>query len=151
MKQSDLISAFIKELLEAQNGDVELGRNELAQRFNVVPSQINYVITSRFTPEHGYIIESRRGGGGYIRIHRVEYSDKNARIMHIINSIGKTLSNMDAALFLKNMEDNEYISPQAHKIIRAAVSDNELSVVSPSERDEPRASILKNILLVLKG
>ena len=109
MKQSDLISAFIKELLEAQNGDVELGRNELAQRFNVVPSQINYVITSRFTPEHGYIIESRRGGGGYIRIHRVEYSDKNARIMHIINSIGKTLSNMDAALFLKNMEDNEYI------------------------------------------
>ncbi len=151
MKQSDLISAFIKELLEAQNGDVELGRNELAQRFNVVPSQINYVITSRFTPEHGYIIESRRGGGGYIRIHRVEYSDKNARIMHIINSIGKTLSNMDAALFLKNMEDNEYISPQAHKIIRAAVSDNALSVVSPSERDEARASILKNILLVLKG
>ncbi len=151
MKQSDLISAFIKELLEAQNGDVELGRNELAQRFNVVPSQINYVITSRFTPEHGYIIESRRGGGGYIRIHRVEYSDKNARIMHIINSIGKTLSNMDAALFLKNMEDNEYISPQAHKIIRAAVSDNALSVVSPSERDETRASILKNILLVLKG
>ena len=151
MKQSDLISAFIKELLEAQNGDVELGRNELAQRFNVVPSQINYVITSRFTPEHGYIIESRRGGGGYIRIHRVEYSDKNARIMHIINSIGKTLSNMDAALFLKNMEDNEYISPQAHKIIRAAVSDNALSVVSPSECDEARASILKNILLVLKG
>ena len=71
--------------------------------------------------------------------------------MHIINSIGKTLSNMDAALFLKNMEDNEYISPQAHKIIRAAVSDNALSVVSPSERDETRASILKNILLVLKG
>ncbi|PWM46814.1 MAG: CtsR family transcriptional regulator [Clostridiales bacterium] len=151
MKQSDIISAFIKDLLESQNGIIELGRNELAQRFNVVPSQINYVITSRFTPEHGYIIESRRGGGGYIRIRQVEYSDKNAQIMHIINSIGKTLTNLDAALFLKNMEDNGYITLQTHRLIRAATSDNALSVVSPSERDEVRASILKNILLVLKG
>ena len=151
LRQSDLISAFIKNLLEAQNGNIELCRNELAQRFNVVPSQINYVITSRFTPEHGYIIESRRGGGGYIRISQVEYSDKNAQIMHIINSIGKSLTNLDAALFLKSMEDNGYISAQAHRLIRAATSDNSLSIISPPERDEVRATILKNILLVLKG
>ena len=70
MKSSDIISAFIKQLLEQSDGIVELQRNELAQHFNVVPSQISYVITSRFTPEHGYITESRRGGGGCIRIRR---------------------------------------------------------------------------------
>ena len=151
MKASDIISGFIMELLEQSGGNVELQRNELAQHFNVVPSQINYVITSRFTPEHGYIIESRRGGGGYIRIKRVQYNDKSARIMHIINSIGKSVNQFDAFLFLKNMEDNGYITPENHKLIRAAVSDTTLSVVPTDLRDTLRAVIMKNMLLVLKG
>ena len=103
MKTSDLISAFIKQLLEQQGGNVELRRNELAQQFDVVPSQVSYVITSRFTPEHGYVTESHRGGGGYIRIRQVEYNDGNARIMHIVNSIGKSVNMFDTELFLKNM------------------------------------------------
>ena len=64
MRSSDIITAFIMEMLESEGGELELKRNELAQHFNVVPSQINYVISSRFTPEMGYLIESKRGGGG---------------------------------------------------------------------------------------
>ena len=149
MKSSDLISAFIKQLLEQQGGNVELRRNELAQQFDVVPSQVSYVITSRFTPEHGYVTESHRGGG-YIRIRQVEYNDGNARIMHIVNSIGKSVNMFDTELFLKNMEDYGYISPQAHIIIKAATSDNALSSVPQENRDEVRAAILKNCLLSLK-
>lgn len=150
MKSSDLISAFIKQMLEQQGGNVELRRNELAQRFDVVPSQVSYVITSRFTPEHGYVTESHRGGGGYIRIRRVEYNDGNARIMHIVNSIGKSVNMFDAGLFLKNMEEYGYISPQAHIIIRTATSDNALASVPQENKDEVRAAILKNCLLSLK-
>ena len=150
MKSSDLISAFIKQMLEQQGGNVELRRNELAQRFDVVPSQVSYVITSRFTPEHGYVTESHRGGGGYIRIRRVEYNDGNARIMHIVNSIGKSVNMFDAGLFLKNMEEYGYISPQAHIIIRAATSDNALASVPQENKDEVRVAILKNCLLSLK-
>lgn len=69
---TDRIEAFICELTKAEDGWVELGRNELAGIFNCVPSQINYVISTRFTPERGYAVESRRGGGGFIKIRRLE-------------------------------------------------------------------------------
>ena len=147
---SDQIAAFIYELLGDSNGVLELQRQELAKQFNVVPSQINYVLDSRFRPEQGFVIESRRGGGGYIRIRRVEYNDGNARIMHIVNSIGKSVNMFDAGLFLKNMEEYGYISPQAHIIIRAATSDNALASVPQENKDEVRAAILKNCLLSLK-
>ena len=65
MGMSDIVSKRILELLElSSNGSAEIRRNELAEDIGCVPSQINYVLTSRFTPEHGYTIESRRGGGG---------------------------------------------------------------------------------------
>ena len=148
MKSSDIISAFIKQLLEQSDGIVELQRNELAQHFNVVPSQISYVITSRFTPEHGYITESRRGGGGCIRIRRVQL-DKAGQIMHIVNAIGKKINSFDACLFLKNLEENGYIDHAAHRIIKAAVTDRALSGVEPQHRDEIRADIFKHTLTAL--
>ena len=77
MRISDSIADFISELLRRE-GEVELQRNLLADQFNCVPSQINYVITTRFTPEHGYVVESRRGGGGYIRITRLAAAYKEA-------------------------------------------------------------------------
>ena len=81
---SDLIASFLQDSLDtAEDGVLEVQRSELAQRFNCVPSQINYVITSRFTPEQGYIIESKRGGGGFIRIVRTQHSEKQV-FMHII-------------------------------------------------------------------
>jgi transcriptional regulator CtsR len=79
MMLSDVIAQMIEEMLTAEGGSLELRRNDLAERVGCVPSQINYVITSRFTPERGYIIESRRGGGGYIRITKKAF-DKNPRV-----------------------------------------------------------------------
>lgn len=146
MRASDIISAFIMELLEEANGEVELKRNELAQQFNVVPSQINYVISSRFTPEQGFRIESRRGGGGYIRICRIN-SDRSTQLMHIINSIGVSLSAFDAQVFLKNMYDYGYIDEKVYNLVSAAVSDNTLSEISQPQRDRVRATLAKALLM----
>ena len=146
MRASDIISAFIMELLEEANGEVELKRNELAQQFNVVPSQINYVISSRFTPEQGFRIESRRGGGGYIRNCRIN-SDRSTQLMHIINSIGGSLSAFDAQVFLKNMCDYGYIDEKVCNLVSAAVSDNTLSEISQPQRDRVRATLAKALLM----
>lgn len=151
MKTSDIISAFILEMLEEGGGNAELQRNELAQHFKVVPSQINYVITSRFTPEQGYIIESYRGGGGFIRIKRIQFGDNSSEIMHVINSIGKSLTLFNARLFLKNMEEYGCISNENHRILRTVISDTALAPVPAELRDETRASLLKNVLVTLKG
>lgn len=148
MKSSDIITAFILRMLEESDGEFDLQRNELAQKFNVVPSQINYVIASRFTPEQGYVIESRRGGGGYIRIRRVQY-DRGNYLMHIVNAIGKSINEFDAMLFLKNMDENGYISPEAHILMRAAIADKTYAGIPQYVRDELRAVILKNMLTAL--
>ena len=101
MRISDLIADFILNGM-SDEGEVELQRAELASRFNCVPSQINYVIATRFSPEHGYLVESRRGGGGYIRITRLQ-TDRPSMIMHAINAIGDTLSFQSAVAFMKNL------------------------------------------------
>ena len=92
MKISDSIENFIREMFE-ENTSIELRRNELAQYFNCVPSQINYVISTRFTTERGYVVESRRGGGGHIKITRLNLG-RNEQIMHIINSVGQSVDVM---------------------------------------------------------
>ncbi|MBO4392108.1 MAG: CtsR family transcriptional regulator [Clostridia bacterium] len=148
MKTSDLISAFILKMLDEADGDLELKRNELAQQFGVVPSQINYVISSRFTPEQGFRIESRRGGGGYIKITRVTFADERYRqLMHVVNGIGNELSQFDAFLFLQNLESYGFIDKRTHVLTRAAVSDKTLSAVPPEIRDSVRASITKTMLM----
>lgn len=146
MKSSDLITAFILDMLEKSDGALELQRNELAQQFKVVPSQINYVLSSRFTPEHGYIIESRRGGGGFIRITRVQHN-KNAHIMHVVNAIGDSINAFDARLFLRNMIEYGYLDAKTGRLIHAACDDRTLGVLTPEYRDRVRANILKNTLL----
>ena len=88
MRMSDLIEEFIKELFEEGSEAIEIQRNELAQQFNCVPSQINYVISTRFKPSQGYYVESRRGGGGHITIKKVN-NTREDYIMHIINHIRK--------------------------------------------------------------
>ena len=90
MGTSDRIARFILDALESADGTAELQRSSLADRFGCVPSQINYVIATRFSPERGYMVESRRGGGGYIRIARVQM-DRQTLLMHVINSIGGEL------------------------------------------------------------
>ena len=100
---SDLIASFLQESLdEAENGVLEVQRNDLAQRFNCVPSQINYVMTTRFSPEHGYLVESRRGGGGYIRITQVR-TDRQTLRMHGLNSVGSEMDLPSARAILTNL------------------------------------------------
>lgn len=148
MRMSDIVAQYIENLLEKDNGYAELQRNELAGLLGCVPSQINYVITSRFTPEHGYIVESKRGGGGYIRITRISI-DKNTAIMHIVNSIGDHIDSISAEIMLKNMAQRNLIDTLSARLMSAALSDRSFARVEPALRDTIRASVMKNMLLVL--
>ena len=117
MGTSDMIARFIQAELEEANGVLELQRSDLAQRFGCVPSQINYVMSTRFSPEHGYIVESRRGGGGYIRITRVQV-DRHTLLMHVINSVGDTLDLASARAILSNLvqgDEREKLSRQRQR------------------------------------
>ena len=144
---SDVIAAFINDALsQAENGTAELQRAELANKFNCVPSQINYVISTRFSPEMGYIVESRRGGGGYIRIRRVR-SDPKQLVMHTINSVGDSIDVNTTAAFLSNLLDSEAIDKNTAYLIMAAISDPALRPVPQDMRDNVRASILKQMLI----
>lgn len=149
MRMSDLVAQYITQMLDEQNGSAEIQRNELAGNLGCVPSQINYVITSRFTPEQGYIVESRRGGGGYIRISRVKM-DRGTAIMHIINSVGSSLDKASAEIMLNNMLGRKMLELQSAKIIATALSDRTLSQVEQDKRDAVRADLFKNMLLTLQ-
>lgn len=148
MNISDLIENFIVGRLDDER-IVELKRNELANTLGCVPSQINYVISTRFTTERGYIVESRRGGGGYIKISRVEVKHGDV-FMHIINSIGDSIDAPSVAAIVKNMVNQNLLSNDAAKVIVSAVSDKALSAVqSANSRNLLRAGIFKNILINL--
>ena len=147
LKISDSIESFIMELLGSRSS-VELKRNELAAYFNCVPSQINYVIQTRFTTERGYTVESRRGGGGYVKITRVEFSDSNL-IEHILNSIGPTVDIMTVEAILNTLYVNGIIDADRVQIIMTACSGAALSAISDGNlRGRVRADIFKNLLLL---
>ena len=98
---SDIIAQFINDMIEdKKDKEVIIQRNELADKFNCAPSQINYVLTTRFTSEKGYMIESRRGGGGYIIIKRIEYNNKEKQVEAINKAIGESLTYSAALLLL---------------------------------------------------
>ncbi len=148
MRMSDLVAQYIIDMLNEQNGSAEIQRNELAGSLGCVPSQINYVITSRFTPEQGYIVESRRGGGGFIRISRVKM-DRGTALMHIINSVGNNLDKATAEAMLNNMLSRQLIDLTSAKIVAAALSDRTLKNIEQEKRDTVRADLFKNMLLTL--
>lgn len=146
---SDLIEAFIKQMINDTDGAAEIQRNELANQFNCVPSQINYVIDTRFSIERGYYVESRRGGGGHIRIKRANISTAGNYLMHIVSSMGNSLSQQSAEVFISNFVDYDVISEREGYILKAATSDKVLGQVQMPERDVIRASMLKNMLMSL--
>lgn len=146
MRMSDMVAQTILRMLEESDGNAEIQRNELAGELGCVPSQINYVITSRFTPEQGYLVESRRGGGGYIRITRIKM-DRGSAIMHIINAIGMQLDSVTARAMLSNMQQQNMISQENARLMSSALSDKAYRSVPPEFRDYLRASLLKNMLL----
>lgn len=149
MKMSDIITARIISMLEeSEMNTAEIQRNELAALIGCVPSQINYVLSSRFTPEHGYVIESRRGGGGYIRITRVRL-DRSSALMHIINSIGMGLDASTARILIENSRQTELISKEAAELMQAAISSSVMSQIPPMIKDRFRAAVIKQMLLAL--
>ncbi|MGN0477243.1 MAG: CtsR family transcriptional regulator [Ruminococcus sp.] len=146
MRMSDLVAQTILEMLDSQNGNAEIQRNELATTLGCVPSQINYVITSRFTPEQGYVVESRRGGGGYIRITRIKTDDKTM-LMHVVNSIGDSLDKMTAEVMLKNLYREQILDRKMANVMAVALSDRALKSAPQNIRDNLRADIFKNMLI----
>ena len=145
---TDLIARFIQSELEEADGVLELQRSDLAQRFNCVPSQINYVMSTRFSPERGYLVESRRGGGGYIRITRVRV-DRQTLLMHVINSVGDALDLPSARAILSNLAESEAIDQEAARGLLAAVSERALAAAPPAMRQKLRADIFKQVLIHL--
>ncbi len=145
---SDKIECFITELLkeEDENDWLELKRNELASFFNCVPSQINYVIATRFNPQHGFIVESRRGGGGYLRIKRVA---NNNPLSDTITSVGNSLSYPDAEAYVSYLMRTGVLKNENAAIILSGVSDNSLTIPQP-DKDRLRANIFKNMLSALQ-
>ena len=140
---SDKIETFIIELLKEDDGWVELGRNELASVFQCVPSQINYVISTRFRPAQGYLVESRRGGGGYLRIKRIRYCG----IAEVVNSIGSTISEREARSLVAELESAGEISRSGAALMMAGISEKSLLDAPIQIRPRLRAEILRNMLL----
>ena len=143
---SDLIAAFIRESLEDADGVLELQRSDLAERFHCVPSQINYVMSTRFSPQNGYIVESRRGGGGYIRITRVQV-DRPTLLMSVINSIGESIDGQSAKAIVQNLADADALSAEAANLMLAAVSDAAFRSVPGPQRGAVRADIMRQMLI----
>ena len=149
MATSDLIANFILRAIEnSGSGFAELQRSALAEMFSCVPSQINYVISTRFSPERGYLVESRRGGGGYIRISRVRRTPREL-IMHTVNAVGDRLDLPTATAFVSNIYEAGAIDQRTGRLILAALGNNALRPVDPDKRDAARASILKYMLVTL--
>ncbi|MBQ4153426.1 MAG: CtsR family transcriptional regulator [Oscillospiraceae bacterium] len=148
MNVTDLIAQAIQEMLDEHDGTARINRNEFAGKIGCVPSQINYVITSRFTPEQGYIVESRRGGGGFIQIIRVEHDSKQL-LMHLINSIGDTIDEHSVRIILQNLCSDNIITTKEAKMILSAVTEQVLNELPPIMRGRVRARIFKSVLLNL--
>lgn len=147
MRMSDMIEEFIKDLFSEDDSIIEIQRNDLAQQFNCVPSQINYVIQTRFKPSQGYYVESKRGGGGNIKIRKINITKSNY-FMHIINSIEDHLTNQEVDIFISNFLSYQMITETEAKLLKVATSDNVLKLPQPT-RDEIRAKIFKNMLVNL--
>ena len=150
MRLSDSIEQFIKTMISQEEPEIELKRNELAEYFGCAPSQINYVLATRFTPDDGYVIESRRGGGGYIRIVRVVQTATD-RFQYLINErIGDAISEADCLRLIAQLEQNGAVTGEGAALMRAGVSGQALGVPVPDQlKDALRARILKTMLITI--
>ncbi|MBE6759551.1 MAG: CtsR family transcriptional regulator [Ruminococcaceae bacterium] len=146
MNLSELVAQAIMRMLDESGGAADIQRNELAATLGCVPSQINYVITSRFTPERGYTVESRRGGGGYIRITRVSMGGA-AAVMHIVNSIGSELDQNTARALVNDLASGGVIPVPTARVIMAACTDGCYRDCAPEQRDRVRAAIFKQMIM----
>lgn len=151
---SDFIEEYLKELLNAsREGAVEIQRNELAERFRCVPSQINYVLSTRFNWDRGYLVKSRRGGGGYVRIFRVVVTggDQHHWFEVIRDIIGEAITQREAMGLVSRLGDEGLITIRERRMLEAIIDRNVLKKESPNG-DILRARLLKAaILSMLRG
>jgi len=145
---SDIIEEFIKQLIEKKDGEVEIQRNELANFFNCAPSQINYVLSTRFTIERGYYIESRRGGGGSIKIIKVKFESHSNLLENILNNINSPLTQHQANEVIECLYENRIITQREAMMMKAAINDKTLPVSQPL-KDNLRMLILKAMIISL--
>ncbi len=148
---TEQIAEIIESMLKENGGELELQRNKLAGMVGCVPSQINYVISSRFNTNRGYIVESRRGGGGFVKITKISFDDKSSRLMHTLAAIGSHIDLMSAKALLLSLYDSSIINERELKLIYSSVTDGSLGIIPPAMRDTVRAEILKSAILTLKN
>lgn len=146
MKISDVIFEQINEMLEENGGTTRIKRNELAEKLGCVPSQINYVITNRFTTERGYLVESRRGGGGFIQIIKVQVPARE-RVFHVLNSIGTEIDETSAKMMIKNLYHDQVFTAEEGNLMLAALSDQNFKGLPEQSRRIIRANLMKSMLL----
>ncbi|OIU72858.1 CtsR family transcriptional regulator [Rossellomorea aquimaris] len=147
---SDIIESYLKNVLDLSESEiVEIKRSEIADKFQCVPSQINYVINTRFTIERGYVVESKRGGGGYIRIMKVKAHDQVHLIDQLVSLVTKAVSQSTAADIVFRLVEEDIISEREAKIM-LSVMDRSVIMVELPERDILRGRMLKAMLDSLK-
>lgn len=141
---SDAIEKFIKDLMD-EEAQIEVKRNELAQHFGCAPSQINYVLATRFSVDHGYVIESRRGGGGYVRIVRMHQSPDGNLLSVLLNRVGTEIDEESATAIIAHLLDCKIVTPNEARLMRSAVAQNALAL-PVSAKNVLRAAVLRNML-----
>lgn len=148
---SDIIEQYLKEILAASdNGMVEIKRSELADEFQCVPSQINYVISTRFTIEKGYLVESKRGGGGFIRIRRVRLHSRKEYFADLLMHIGETVPQITAEHVISRLADDQLLTHREAILMKHIISRETLQLPIPL-RDELRARMLRTMVSILFG
>lgn len=146
---SDIIEKYLKGILQdSPEGIIEIQRNDLAERFSCVPSQINYVISTRFTLEKGYLVESKRGGGGYVRIRRIELPGPTSLHTHLHQTIGEEMGQSAAEGLIYQLVEARFLTAREAALMQAAVSREVLMVKLPY-RDQIRARMMKAMLISL--
>lgn len=146
---SDLIEQYLRELLSKAQS-IEVQRRQLARMFRCVPSQINYVLETRFTLDHGYLVYSRRGGGGYIRITRINWEPDNDLPQILKKAIGSHLTEIEMDALLQRMVQTSVIS-QTEAALLSEVVRQEMSELTEEEANELRARLLRTALLFICG
>jgi transcriptional regulator CtsR len=150
-----IIEDYIGQLLEEnEEGEISLRRKDLAERFGCVPSQINYVLRSRFAPENGFLVESQRGGHGYIKVVQLTFKSCDEKVGHIADLVGSAITEQEARKLLVNLQNREVLSPRERLIIEVALRNQEengrtLFDISPYRRDLMRAELLRKLLTSL--
>ena len=145
---SDIIEAYIKKILKTEE-QIEIRRNEMADQFNCVPSQINYVINTRFTEQHGYMVESKRGCGGYIRIMKVKFLNGAHLLSEMARIIGDSISEKDAYAVIQNLFNHDIISKREGNILLSLMDKSYLQSFEVAE-DLLRAQLLVKMLKSLR-